>query len=253
MAIAVYALDIGVYNLGVGCQVLRSTTAAWCRLDTLPADLAELAHQFNHPDETSLRCGRDIRELVRLMACDLRRGTPVALGFEAPMWFPVYRAHRARFSLFEPRFPDERAHEWYLQSGAAATLKAISLGCLLFSELTATMGPLNEVTLSTHPDSWGKRSTLTLFEAFVAGDFKLEFPGNAHEFGENEWDAATAAAAWLRVHSPLANDLPDRPLCEAGGNRDVVSVWSVIVGAGLPAAELQGPGACEVVGTRFGR
>jgi hypothetical protein len=187
------------------------------------------------------------------MANDLKQDRPVALGFEAPMWFPIYGEHRHSLSLFTPRFPEESGHEWYLQAGAAATLKAASLGCLLFSRLAAQDVLLEQVELSTDPGSQKTPGTLVLFEAFVAGEFKLDRPSGVLESAVNEWDAATAASSWFRVRTPCSDGLPGNPvILHKGGSirDDVISVWNIIINTVVPSSRVHGPHDCEVVGTR---
>ncbi len=110
----VYGLDIGVYNLGARAQVLSSTTTAWCRFPCPPTSLDGLTYSGT-PAGGSLKlsggwsatCGRSIEELARAMTTDFKEGKSIALGFEAPMWFPTQREHSKSLSLFSPRFPEE--------------------------------------------------------------------------------------------------------------------------------------------------
>ena len=74
--------------------------------------------------------------LASRIAEDLRAGAGVALGFEAPMRTPAPSVLPDQGNLFKHRFdPQERRYEWYLQSGAAATMKALTLGKILISQL----------------------------------------------------------------------------------------------------------------------
>lgn len=254
----VYALDIGVYNLGARSQVLSSTTTAWCRLPVPATSLAGVVYsgtpaggQFQFPDGPSAACGRSIEQLARLMANDIKEGRSLALGFEAPMWFPTQREHSQSLSLFSPRFPEESGHEWYLQAGAAATLKAASLGCLLFSQVEGLSVRLEP---STEPDSWRTRNvTLILFEAFVAGAFKLDCPSKVPPTAANEWDAATAAVSWFLAHGFSSKESSGRPstLHQAGSQKgNVISAWSIILGACVAPVSVQGPPDCEIVAIR---
>jgi hypothetical protein len=251
----VYAVDIGVYNLGARNQILSSTTTAWCRLPFPPISLDDVTYsgtvslgQFSLSGKWSANCGRSIKDLARMMACDLKEGKSIALGFEAPMWFPTQREHSPALSLFSQRFPEESGHEWYLQAGAAATLKAVSLGCLLFSQVE---GLGVRLAPSTDPDSWQTGSdTMILFEAFVAGGYKLGRPSGVPVAAANEWDALTAAASWLLVHGSALCELSVQPtiLHEAGSKGgSVISFWSIILGASITPVTLQGPPDCEIV------
>jgi len=83
------------------------------------------------------------------------------------MWLPLEHRHRPQLKLFGPRFEAERGSEWYLQSGAAATMKSMALGVLLREHLRSELGHLPTITSSA-----GDRSTaLIVFEAYVVGPF----------------------------------------------------------------------------------
>jgi len=254
----VYALDIGVYNLGARSQILSSTTTAWCRLPSPPTSLAGVEYsgtassgQFCLSGKWSANCGRSIDDLARAMARDFKEGKSIALGFEAPMWFPMHRKHSPSLSLFSPRFSEESGHEWYLQAGAAATLKAASLGCLLFSQVE---GLGVRLAPSTDPDSRRTgNGTLILFEAFVAGDYKLGRPSGVPVAAANEWDAVTAAVSWFLAHGFPSYELSAQPttLHRAGSQRGgLMSVWSIILGASVTPVNVQGPPDCEIVAMR---
>lgn len=256
----VYALDIGVYNLGAYSQIPASTTTAWCRLPSLPTSLVGIEYsgttssgQFRLSGEWSAKCGRSIEDLAQAMASDLEEGKAIALGFEAPMWFPTQRAHSPSLSLFSQRFSEEKGHEWYLQAGAAATLKAISLGCLLFPQIN---GLGVRWAPSTNPDSWRKGNrTLMLFEAFVAGDYKLSRPYGVPVAAANEWDAVTAAVSWFLAHGFRSHEPSMQPtnlLYKAGSSQigGVISVWSIICGTSIPPVHVEGPLDCEIVAMR---
>ena len=215
----VYALDIGVYNLDLSNEVDSSTTAAWCRLTETPKSLYNDVDylgcppdyiEISFPDGCQALCGRHIGVLANHISSDIAAGNAVALGFEAPMWFPL-TLDADSHKLFYPRFPVERGHEWYIQAGAAATVKAISLGILLFrlisKETTITQ-------ISRNPHCWTTSpSSLTLFEAFVAGGdekkndyfYKLRRPDLIGKNAKDEWDAFTAAVAWCGRHGYSAS------------------------------------------------
>ncbi len=254
----VYALDIGVYNLGARSQILSSTTTAWCRLPSPPISLTGVVYSgtaaggsFRVSGKWSANCGRSIEDLGRSMAHDFEEGKSIALGFEAPMWFPTRREHSTSLSLFSPRFPAEKGHEWYLQAGAAATVKAASLGCLLFSQVE---GLGVRIAPSTDPDSWRTRNgTLILFEAFVAGDYKLGRPSGVPDAAANEWDAATAAVSWFLAHGFPSDEPSAQPttLHKVGSEKgSAMSVWSIILGACVTPVSVQGPPDCEIIAVR---
>ncbi|MGB3632720.1 MAG: hypothetical protein WA982_01630, partial [Rubrobacteraceae bacterium] len=166
----VFALDIGTYKIGVSGQILAKTTTAWCRLDDGVANLEGIEYSgtpaagcFEVPAgqiSSKFECGRSIKKLAEAIAEDLESERRISLGFEAPMWLPLEHEHSPNLSFFGPRFKEERRREWYLQAGAAATVKAISLGTMLRKHLSRRCGKVGFVT---KPDPWSPK-TIILFE-----------------------------------------------------------------------------------------
>lgn len=249
---AIYALDIGVYNVGVEGQVLATSTAAWCRVGVGTPEFGSLRYsgtpdhgEIRSGETSSWRCGRNMEHLAEAIAADLHNGARVALGFEAPMWLPLGREHRPNFELFAPRFAKEKGHAWYLQAGAAATSKAIGLGVMVFSTL---LNQCSGLACATNCAEW-QGKTLMLFEAFVAGPYKIPPPASLRD-APNEWDALVAALAWGASHARFRTPDRVRPavLHGAGARQaECLSVWKAICDAsGLPGAHA-GPPDCEVV------
>lgn len=250
----VFVLDIGVYKTGVSGQVLASTTAGWSRITRGVIDFDYIEYKgtptYGHftnlsdPDESSISfCGRSIEKLAEMMVQDLRAGRRVALGFEAPMWFPLENRHRPNMNLFAPRFSAEQGSEWYLQSGAAATLKAISLGTMLREHLHEFVGTTKRATMI---EEW-KPGTVLLFEAFVVGKYRVNNV-TAGIGVTDEWDAFTAALAWGNLHLGFLTPIPFHgvQLHRAGARTGpCLSVWDVIFGAESFSAS--GKSDCEVV------
>lgn len=246
----VYGLDIGVYETGLRSQVLSRTTAAWCRVDVGLLELESVVYAGNPTRgrlshqaglSRSYNCGRSIAELANCIAHDVRDGRSVALGFEAPMWLPLEHRHGPNLNLFRPRFERESGLEWYLQSGAAATLKAVVLGTLLREHLHEALG--QSVTYSTSRDSRGD-GTIVLYEAFVAGSHKVA-PAAGASGAANEWDALTAALAWGALHCGFETppSLEAEKLHEAGSlTGSSLSVWNLFL-----TDLVGGPPDCEVV------
>lgn len=247
----VYALDIGVYKTRNDSeQVLAKTTAAWARLSEGVNSFQRLEYEGNptegrfyrsgDPSSTHppIACGRSIPKLSEAIARDMSEENLVALGFEAPMWFPVKHKHHAGLDLFQPRVEEEGSiYRWYHQSGAAATLKATSLGILLLKDLERRLS--KSIRLTTRVEGW-KPSTLILYESFVAGEYKVD-PG---ELPDDEWDALTSALAWGKRHVDFV--IPEgyeaRSLHSCGSfDGHALSVWDHIAG------EVDGPKDCEVV------
>lgn len=188
---------------------------------------------------------RSIEKLADSIAQDVRNGYRVALGFEAPMWLPLEHRHKPRLKLFSPRFRAEERSEWYLQSGASATLKAISLGMMLREHLRESLSINRRTTDINH---W-KPNTLLLFEAFVVGPYKvLDF--QVASVAPNEWDAFTAALAWGALHVGFSAPSSLSPVSlhktgERGGS--CLSIWDIVFDDWLHAS---GPPDCEVVALR---
>lgn len=251
----IYALDIGVYNVGKG-QMLASTTAAWCRVDMGTSEFDPLQYhgtpnqsEIRMGETASWRCGRNMERLAEAIVADLRDGARVALGFEAPMWLPFERMHRSDLKLFAPRFKEEQGREWYLQAGPAATVKAISLGVMVFSKLLKHCPGL---ACTTNRSEW-QGKTLMLFEAFVTGSYRIGPPASFDTHASNEWDAFVAALAWgarhtgFRTPDHVEPDVLHQADSHQGG---CISVWKVICGtANLPGAPT-GPCDCGIVALR---
>ena len=247
------ALDIGVYNLGGKGQVLSSTTAAWARAVDSITSIQEIKHsgsldagEFADSSGHTWPCGRKVGTLADRIGRDLDAGLNVALGFEAPMWFPISREERAGLQLFGPRFEAERGSEWYLQSGTAATLKALSLGSMVLSQIVANRPTLR---FSTEPVA-NREPAVVLFEAFVAASYKVVPPAGAAAMPDH-WDALTASLAWgaLNADVELPPNLKAVQLHPRGSHPgDTVSVWHVIAHTLPKALAIYGPSDCQVVG-----
>lgn len=235
----VYAIDIGVYRHGIKGDVLMASSFAWARLKGAcqvnrlisgESTFFEVQGQF--------RDGRSIRDLSSAIIKDLAAGERIALGIEAPMWQPAPRSiPRGGFDLTPLRFAQESGYAWYLQSGAAATVKALSTATLLLS-LVAQDRP--SISFST---SWEADADVLLFEAFVAGGWKL--PTEEVPEDRNTWDARTAAAAFDAVFRGGET----APLIYSGCGADCccISHWRTVLDAvGFESSEARK--CCSVVG-----
>jgi hypothetical protein len=239
-AIPSYGLDIGKYTLGVRGQVCASkTTTAWARLASGIASFHELPAVGTR--------GTSITGLAGCINADLESG-PVALGFEAPMWLPIARRHKESLQLFKGRFPkeDECTRQWYLNGGAAAALKALSLGIMLLS-LVRNDNP--GVRLTTQPNC-GAQNTIVLFEAFVtAEEFKLA-GYRPSGITEHEWDAFLASLAWGALHKSFSVPARITPLLlHAAGSEpsEALSIWKTIASNVPSLPPVDGPPDCDVV------
>lgn len=218
-----YGIDIGVYYHGLKGQVLADTTFAWARADSsvkLIFDEASSKFSFDGDSIT----GRDIRTLQTAIRNDLSLGSSIAIGIEAPMWQPAPRhVPQGAFELFEPRFAEEQDYRWYLQSGAAATVKALSIGSLLFSGFTDLV---QIVSCSTTANASNR---IRLFEGFVAGRWKLPHDATVAD-GEHAWDALTTAVAF-HWGSSANNEIRSAALIHESGScrHEVISHWRTVV------------------------
>ncbi|WP_185157233.1 hypothetical protein [Paenibacillus anseongense] len=143
----------------------------------------------------------DTTDLADLIAQDLRDNKRVAIGMEAPMWFPTQR---------QIRFNDEgsqNAH-WWNPAASAATISAIGIGVNLFSILRNFLLE-HKIEPTTNLDDWfsSNKFEIFLFEGFINGPkYKLESKQWMNKFNksihdqkppdEHIWDAFLVATAF---------------------------------------------------------
>jgi hypothetical protein len=222
-----YGIDVGMYEHGTKGAVNSNTTFAWARV----THGVELLHDDNGDfsfEGAEIQFGRDIRDLAKLLSQDIRESIRsklrVAIGIEAPMWQPTpQRLPQGAFDLFPLRFDNESGFWWYLQSGASATVRALSIGRLLFSLLDIPRELTQCVTGPTHA------GCIELFEGFVAGDWKLPRDIAKHP-NQHCWDAVTTAAAFqIAIKSGENSSLILHRATSYEGS--LISHWKTIVGA----------------------
>ena len=161
--VVVYGVDIAVIKIGERGKPIGRRGFAWARL--APPESGVIDPSLFMGDQI----GIDLNMLVSSIAEDLRAGADVALGFEAPMWTPAPSVLPDEGNLFDLRFkPQEVGYGWYMQSGAAATMKALTLGKILISQLVR-LGFRPQFITERKPPSPGQ---LCLFEAFVTGTYR---------------------------------------------------------------------------------
>ncbi len=255
MPFASYAVDIGVYNVGTKGQVLCSTTTAWARSLEGTRSFEGIMYSgsceegtFSESTQRTWSCGRSISRLADRITGDIEAGFSVSLGLEAPMWFPIRWEQCANLQLFQPRFEEERGSEWYLQAGAAATVKAVSIAAMLVDLLTSKQPG---VKLTTNPSSAAAR-TIVLYEAFVAGKFNTPPPARATQAG-NEWDAFAASLAWGAINWAfnIPPSLHPKELHKAGSSLcRIASVWQIVTSLvyGSGPCRVDGALDCQIVG-----
>jgi hypothetical protein len=241
----IFGADIGVYVLGRDGEPNADTTFAWAIADLDSVSRCPTTEDGGGRNQSTE--GRSIRVLANAVAAALEHDGSVALGFEAPMWLPIHtQVPQSAFRLFSPRFPQEARREWYLQSGAAATLKAVGLGALLFSELGQQgVKPILTTNASHWKDTAG---AILVFEAFVTGEYKPQPPQGC---SSHRWDAWLAALAYsLHLSKESHPEWTLELLATATEDSEsVLSVWGIIAQtAGLDSAHCKG--RCDVVAVR---
>jgi hypothetical protein len=223
MCLIIYGADIGVYKINPQGIPRSTTTFAWARFNPGELNNQKSVEAFRNCSTT----GKRLTDLAQHIVDDLKSGTRIAVGFEAPMWIPAPTSFVGPRSLFGPRFSEEQGFEWYLQSGAAATAKALVLGKLLWS----IVGRSGVDIIITTGDP--QKNSIRAYEGFVAGKFKSH---PLWECSQDEWDALCSAFAYAGAEglpvlrsfeAVVLNDAPDL---------DVISHWETITrNAGLDA------------------
>ena len=142
------------------------------------------------------------------------------------MWIPLVGAVAqpgVAWDLFGPRFAAETKHEWYLQSGAQAAVRALQLAYLALQP--AAVNQDLEVQLTTHLGEWRDQQAhgtpILVWEAFVVGDFKPVYEVFAYGFAGagrhlkdliDAWRAAELFAAVLAAPAIPEIDETEGPL-----------------------------------------
>ena len=225
----VYGVDIGVYHVTHQGEPKSSTTFAWCRLANLEESSTERSQK-----------GKSLAELAENIRSDLDSQRRIALGFEAPMWLPAGRVETlVEHPVFEPRFGAEKQpYLWYAQAGAAASIKALVLGSMLFEEI----GPERLTKTTTQIETWREDSGILLYEGFVVGERRHATESNE---SQDELDARAVATAFFDT-SIGSDGQRSEVLHAAGDAKRAFSVWNSILNfAG--EANHSGPCDCQVV------
>lgn len=193
----IYALDINIAS-----EKLDDGHTGWVKID----ENGNLKIQdFN------------ISNLADEIAQNVDNGIKVALGFEAPMWYPVpQREDTGKFTM-KPRFDAENIKvgisnnkQWY-QIGSQATVKSYVLGFLLFEWLVKKYQQTTRMT--TCYDSWVKGdANIYLYEGFVTGNYKPKkddydnIKTNSKLSNDEVIDAYIVAAAFQQFNSNQPNN-----------------------------------------------
>lgn len=129
----------------------------------------------------------------------LRRGEPVALGFEAPIWTPR-RVDICQITSARGGVEREQRRAWSAGAGCGALGAGLGLMPWCFAMVHTISGP---VPATTNPDRFRTgEAPLFVWEAFVTAKAK----GLTHHE-----DAAVAVAAFWSHWPELRSDVPGEP------------------------------------------
>ncbi len=147
--------------------------------------------------------GVDINSLASAIEADIAADLPVAIGFEAPLCLPVPNDHK---SLSRARL-GEGSYAWSAPAGSAVATLAIHQTAWIFRRLVSCLRGRVTFDHSDWPTTAAGKSSVFLWEAFVAGP--------AHS-DTHIGDAATGIAHFIAVEDDLAVAdavSADNPIC----------------------------------------
>jgi hypothetical protein len=111
--------------------------------------------------------GRDLDELVEVLAADLNQNRSVALGFEAPIFVPL---PAEASGLCRQRVGD-RGRPWSAGAGTGALALGVQQAAYVFAGLARRVAKRPQVSFD--PSQLGSvEATLVVWEAFVSGKAK---------------------------------------------------------------------------------
>ncbi len=203
-ALAVYAVDAGS---------LASGRFAWCRIDV---DSGTLAGEGRWPSE-----------LVERAAEDLRRGA-VALGIEAPLWWPV--------SIEQRQLGQARAGEgnraWSSGAGATVTPTAIAQLAWMARELAGRVPQARATIDAARALTQPRRSELLLWEAFVSRRGDRDATAHAADARDAARELVTRIGV-VRDGVPLVSDVTpgDTPVLNLGAAALLGAGWQLAADA----------------------
>ncbi len=128
--------------------------------------------------------GSDIRKLVTRVACDLKSGKKVALGFECPLWVPVACDPR---ELTSARCGDGN-RAWAAAAGATSLATGLTETAWILSGIRS--GTQDVEAYLDWPRFAAAEHGLFLWEAMVTGENRT---------GSHEGDAAAAVCAFIKA------------------------------------------------------
>ncbi|MEQ9305497.1 MAG: hypothetical protein RJQ14_16420, partial [Marinoscillum sp.] len=228
-----YGIDIGMYRHDEKHEIDDSTTLAWARVKTTAKLVSskENGETVYHIDTTDdYMSGNDMRKLVDQICVDLNSQKRIAIGMEAPMWQPVPESNAGTvFDLFPARFAAEdreinkQNRRWYKFGGATSSVKAISIGYMLFNDIKDAIKKKSITTF--HKTT----ADIELFEGFVTGDWKLPRKKRCG-FNSHSWDAALTALGYHYARNKNQKKRKQALIHKAESSDDtIISHWKTIL------------------------
>ena len=169
--------------------------------------------------------GTDLDVAIDAVAQDLSAGRSIALGFEAPLFFPVGSDYR---DLCLAR-TGERDRPWSAGAGAYVSAVAVPVIAWILRAIR-DRGERRDVELARDYEAWADASaqSLLLWEAFVSGEGHARTT-NDHGMSEHIQDAATAACAfraWFETKPRPGSAVTADPCISTVGAAALWSGWS---------------------------
>ena len=121
------------------------------------------------------RGGRDLDELVEVLAADLNQNRSVALGFEAPIFVPLPAETNG---LCRQRV-GEHGRPWSAGAGTGALALGVQQAAYVFAGLAHHVAKRPQVSFDPALLD-GPKTTLIVWEAFVSGKSKNRLATDAH-------------------------------------------------------------------------
>ena len=159
MSPVVYACDIGS---------VKSGTFAWARNDSL---------------DSAPAASVDIDDLIAAVTRDVKKGLPIAIGFEAPLFLPVPDDS----SQLNSGRTGETSRSMFAPAGAAVTTLGVHESAWIFKRLRAALPADISLTFDWTTSDY-KPKEIFIWEAFVSSTVHSD---------THERDAATAVQYFL--------------------------------------------------------
>lgn len=183
-------------------------------------------------DESSLKVGSGMRELVDAVAHDLNAGRPVSLGFECPLFVPI----TTEPSGLTCARPGEGSRPWSAGAGAGALATGLSQTVWLLRAISQQIDAQISATLDWTTFT-ATRSGLFLWEAFVTGNAtSLSHSGDAVVAIRSFISALPRPDAASAVRCDDVHSLIGAAMIRTGWSTDtnMLSSMCVVIKAELP-------------------